>query len=35
MNTNIVIIDTNIDISPPVPYLAKFCFSSYGPKYCL
>ena len=23
-----------IDISPPVTYLAKFWFSSYGPKWC-
>ena len=22
------------DISPPITYLAKFRFSSYGPKYC-
>ena len=29
MNTNIV-----IDISSPIPYLAKFQISSYGPKYC-
>ena len=27
MKTNIV-----VDISPPIPYLAKFWFSSYGPK---
>ena len=27
METNIV-----VDISPPIPYLAKFWFSSYGPK---
>ena len=25
---------TVIDISPPVTYLAKFCFSSYGRKCC-
>ena len=30
MKSNIV-----IDISPPIPYLAKFWFSSYGSKYCL
>ena len=29
METNIV-----VDISPPIPYLEKFCFSSYGPKCC-
>ena len=29
METNIV-----VDISPPIPYLAKFLFSSYGPKCC-
>ena len=29
METNIV-----VDISPPIPYLAKFCFSSDGPKCC-
>ena len=29
MNTNIV-----IDISPPIPYLSKFLFLSYGPKCC-
>ena len=29
MKTNIV-----IDISSPIPYLAKFWFSSYGRKYC-
>ena len=29
MKTNII-----IDISPPIPYLAKFWFSSYGPKCC-
>ena len=29
MKTNIV-----IDISLPIPYLAKFWFSSYGPKCC-
>ena len=29
METNIV-----VDISPPIPYLAKFWFSSYGPKRC-
>ena len=29
METNIV-----VDISSPIPYLGKFCFSSYGPKYC-
>ena len=29
MKTNIT-----IDISLLFPYLAKFCFSSYGPKYC-
>ena len=29
MRTNIV-----IDISPPIPYLAKSYFSSYGPKCC-
>ena len=29
MKTNIV-----IDISPPIPYLAKLWFLSYGPKYC-
>ena len=29
MKTNIV-----IDISSPILYLAKFCFSSYGPKCC-
>ena len=29
METNIV-----FDISPPIPYLAKFWFSSYGPKCC-
>ena len=29
METNIV-----VDISTPVPYLAKFWFSSYGPKCC-
>ena len=29
MKTNIV-----VDISPPVPYLAKFWFSSYEPKCC-
>ena len=29
MKTNIV-----VDISPPIPYLAKFWFSSYGPKCC-
>ena len=29
METNIV-----VDISPPIPYLAKFWFSSYGPKCC-
>ena len=23
-----------IDISPPIPYLAKFLFSCYGPKCC-
>ena len=23
-----------INISPPITYLAKFCFSSYGQKYC-
>ena len=28
-NCNIV-----IDISSPVPYVAEFWFSSYGPKYC-
>ena len=27
MKTNVV-----GDISPPIPYLAKFWFSSYGPK---
>ena len=27
--------ETNIfDILSPIPYLAKFWFSSYGPKYC-
>ena len=29
MKTNIA-----IDVSPLFPYLAKFCFSSYGPKCC-
>ena len=29
MKTNIV-----IDISTPIPFLAKFWSSSYGPKYC-
>ena len=29
METNVV-----VDISPPIPYLAKFWFSSYGPKCC-
>ena len=29
MKTSIV-----IDISPPITYLAKFCFSSYGRKCC-
>ena len=29
MKTNIV-----IDISPSIPYLVKFWFSSYGPKCC-
>ena len=29
MKTKIV-----IDISPAIPYLAKFWFSSYGPKCC-
>ena len=29
MDSNIV-----VDISPPIPYLAKFWFSSYGPKCC-
>ena len=29
MKTNIV-----VDISPPIPYLAKFWFSSYGPRCC-
>ena len=29
MKTNIV-----IDISPPIPCLAKFWFLSYGPKCC-
>ena len=29
MKTSIV-----IDISPPIKYLAKFCFSSYGQKCC-
>ena len=29
METNII-----VDISPPIPYLAKFWFSSYGPKCC-
>ena len=29
MKTNIV-----VDISPPIPYLAKFSFSSYEPKCC-
>ena len=29
MKANIV-----VDISPPIPYLAKFWFSIYGPKYC-
>ena len=29
MKTNIV-----IDISPPITYVAKFWFSSYGPKSC-
>ena len=29
MEPNIV-----VDISPPIPYLAKFWFSSYGPKCC-
>ena len=29
METNIV-----VDISPSIPYLAKFWFSSYEPKYC-
>ena len=29
METNIV-----VDISPPIPYLVKFCFSNYGPKCC-
>ena len=29
MKTNIF-----IDISPPIPYLTKFWFSSYEPKYC-
>ena len=29
MKTNIF-----IDILPPIPYLAKFWFSSYGPKCC-
>ena len=29
MGTNIV-----VDISPPIPYQAKFWFSSYGPKCC-
>ena len=23
-----------VDISPPIPYLAKFWFLSYGPKCC-
>ena len=25
--------NTVIDILSPIPYLAKFCFSSYGPRY--
>ena len=29
METNIV-----VDISPPISYLTKFRFSSYGPKRC-
>ena len=29
METNVV-----VDISPPIPYLAEFWFSSYGPKCC-
>ena len=29
MKTNIV-----VDISPPVPYVAKFWFPTYGPKCC-
>ena len=29
MKTSIV-----VDISPPVPYMAKFRFSSYGPNCC-
>ena len=29
MKTNIIVY-----ISPPISYLAKFCFSSYGPKCC-
>ena len=29
METNII-----VNISPPIPYLAKFWFSSYGPKCC-
>ena len=29
METNVV-----ADISPPIPYLEKFWFSSYGPKCC-
>ena len=29
METNIV-----VDIPPPIPYLTKFWFSSYGPKFC-
>ena len=29
MKANIV-----VDISPPIPYLAKFWFSIYGPKCC-
>ena len=29
METDIV-----VDISPPIPYLAKFWFSSYEPKCC-
>ena len=26
--------DIDIDISTPIPYLAKLWVSSYGPKFC-